>query len=75
MEKFNTKELQDSLNSFEPGQSFTIEHLVRKVGEKKGEKWAGVFEVEAQVEIERYLLEMGLIKECGETKLYNILVK
>lgn len=75
MEKFDNKELLDSLNSFEPGQSFTIDHLVRKIGEKKGEKWAGVFEVTAQVEIERYLLEEGLIKECGETKLYNKLVK
>ncbi len=65
------EEIKDSLSEFELSQPFTIEHLVRKMGEKRGEKWAGAFEVNAQVEIEKILLDDGLIKEYGETKLYT----
>lgn len=69
----NKQEIIDLLKSFEPGQPFTIEQLVRTIGQNKGEKWAGVFEIQIQAEIESYLLNEGLIKECGVTKIYNII--
>lgn len=69
----NKQEIIDLLKSYEPGQPFTIEQLVRTIGQNKGEKWAGVFEVQLQTEMESYLLEEGLIKECGVTKIYTII--
>jgi hypothetical protein len=47
--------------------------LVRTIGKNKGEKWAGVFEVEIQNEIESYLLKEKLILESGVTKTYIII--
>ena len=44
----NKQEIIDLLKSFELGQPFTIEQLVRTIGQNKGEKWAGVFEVQLQ---------------------------
>lgn len=69
------QEIIDLLKSFEPGQPFTIEQLIRTIGQNKGEKWEGVFEVEIQVEMESYLLKEGLIKEYGITKTYNRIEK
>lgn len=63
--------LNDYLKSIKPGQPFTIEDLVRNIGRDSGEQWAGVFEIQTQDEIEKYLLKQGLIKEVGTTKLYN----
>jgi hypothetical protein len=65
------QKLIDYLKSIKPGQPFTIEDLVRNLGRDSGEQWAGVFEIQAVGEIEKYLLEQGLIKEVGSTKLYN----
>lgn len=70
----NKQEIIDLLKSFEPGQPFSIEELVRTIGKNKGEKWAGVFEVEIQNEIASYLLKEKLILESGVTKTY-ILIK
>jgi len=69
----NKQEIIDLLKSFEPGQPFTIEQLVRTIGQNKREKWAGVFEIQLQAEIESYLIKEGFIKECGVTKIYNII--
>ena len=71
----NKQEIIDLLKSFEPGQPFTIEQLVRAIGQNKGEKWAGVFEVQLLAEMESYLLKEGLIKECGVTKIYSKIEK
>jgi len=59
------------LKSIKADQPFTIEDLVRTLGRDSGEQWAGIFEIQAQGDIENYLLEQGLIKEYGTTKLYN----
>jgi hypothetical protein len=69
-----TQELQQKiikyLQDLKPLQPFTIEDLVRNLGKSHGEDWKGVFEIAIQDEIEKYLVEKGLIKEYGTTKLY-----
>jgi|GEM_PF-2104363 len=60
------------LKNIKPTQPFTIECLTRNFLLKQGLDWQSIYEINAQVEIEKYLLEQELIKECGTTKLYNI---
>ena len=62
----------DYLKSIKPDQPFTIEDLVRTVGQNLGGQWAGIFEIQAQSDIEKYLLDQNLIIEYGSTKLYTI---
>lgn len=58
------------LKELKPLQPFTIEDLVRTLGQSSGESWKGVFEIALQDEIEKYLIEKELIKEYRTTKLY-----
>lgn len=64
-----------ALESFHPDQPFTVEELVRKIGEAQGEGWAGVFEVEAAANLENYLLEKNLLKKFGTITTYRKSVK
>lgn len=69
----NEKELIEILKTFHPTQPFTIEELLRNLGKSKDQKWDGIFEVQAQEEIEKYLLKRELIIDTKKTsKLYNI---
>jgi hypothetical protein len=64
--------INDYLKSIKPNQPFTIEDLVRTVGQNLGGQWAGTFEIQLQEEIKNYLIDQGLINEYGTTKLYTI---
>ncbi len=55
----------------ERDQPFTIDQVVRKLGELNGKLFAGVYEIIAIEELEKHLNEEGLIKEYGTTKLYT----
>ena len=59
------------LKSFRPDQPFTTHEVLRKIGESKGEGWAGIFEVAKAEELEKYLLENKLIKEYGTVKTFK----
>ena len=72
MINFNASVVIDYLKSIKPDQPFTVEDLVRTVGQSLGGQWAGIFEIQAQEDIEKYLLDQGLINEYGSTKLYTI---
>ena len=63
------------LKQFSPDQPFTVEELTRQYLSEKGLPWQNVHEVEAQGEIDKYLKEQGLVKEYGQTTLYNITPK
>lgn len=61
----------DYLKSLQSNQPFTIEDLMRTLGEEKGEPWS-MFETEHIEEIENFLIEQNLIIDTGKTtKLYN----
>lgn len=64
------EEVLKILQSMKTGQPFTVEQIIRKFGEKKGEEFDGLYESEKAGELEKALNEEGLIKEFGTTKLY-----
>ena len=64
--------INDYLKSIKPNQPFTIEDLVRTVGQNLGGQWAGTFEIQLQEEIKNYLIDQGLINEYGTTIRYTI---
>lgn len=73
MTKEAEKDLIDLLKTFQSDQSLTIESLTREYLRRQGLIWQGYKEIEAQVEIEKYLIDNGLIKDSGKTtKLFNV---
>jgi hypothetical protein len=66
------QKIENLLKEIPKDRPFSIEEFVRTLLNKDGERWHGVWEVQAQVEIEEYLNNRGLINEYGTTKLYQI---
>ena len=65
------QEILDYLQTIRPEQPFTMEQLMRAVGQNNGNPWT-MFELEYIEEIAQELLQGGLIKDTGNTtKVYT----
>jgi len=63
--------IKNLLKEIPPGQPFTIEGFTRQYLQSQGIGWQQLYETQAVVELEKYLLEQGFIVESGTTKLYS----
>lgn len=73
MTEESTQKLINLLKSIPSDQNVTIEYLTREHLKNNGLSWQSYSEIEAQIELEKFLLQEGLIKDTGKTtKLYSV---